>query len=152
MTKQFGCAAHANTKEGQTNLALECRSIVVWAGELTDPGEEVGGIGAQNNRASRKLRLHVGVIERARAMRSGPEIAPSIFAARDNLVARLATEMRRRQSSPWRGDVHLRGMLSDGNANQGIRGSRSSAGTRAEILRVMPESPRQRSSPKKMRA
>lgn len=72
--------------EEQRNLADECRAIVVWAGELTEPGEEVGGIGAQNNRAAKWLRLHIGVIERAREGASGPVIAQTIFAARDAFI------------------------------------------------------------------
>src|SRR3990167_10904129 len=136
----------------QANLVLIAQEIVFWAGSLADTGERIGGIGAQIQRASRLLRLHEGVVWRAWYLRAGPEIYPTIYEARCALIERLATQMRRRQSSPWRCDVHLPGVRSDGNANQEIRGSRSATGTRAEILRVMPESPRQRPPPKKMRA
>lgn len=90
MAKQFQCAQ----KQAQINLVLEAKRIVVWAGELTQPGEPVGGIGTQNQRASRLLQLPIGVIVRARYERSGPEIFPSIHEARNRLIERLA-------KSPW---------------------------------------------------
>lgn len=90
MTKQNGCSANP----AEINLVLEAKGIVIWAGELTEPGEPVGGIGTQNQRASRHLQLPIGVIVRARYERSGPEIYPCIVEARDRLLERLA-------KSPW---------------------------------------------------
>ena len=155
MTKQIWCWPDddfCDAQSEQTNLVLVSKRIVIWAGELTEPGGAVGGISTQNNRASRLLEQPLGVIHRARYERSGPEIFPSIWASYQKLLARIASEQRRRQSSPGRGDIHLPRVRPDGNANQEIRGLRETTGTRAEILRVMPESARQGSSPKKMRA
>ena len=90
MTKQNECSQ----KQAQINLVLEAKRIVIWAGELTQPGEAVGGIGTQNQRASRLLHLPIGVIVRARYERSGPEIFPSIHEARNRLLERIA-------KGPW---------------------------------------------------
>lgn len=90
MTKQIQCSQNGE----QINLVLEAKRIVIWAGELTTPGEPVGGIGTQNQRASRLLHLPIGVIVRARYERSGPEIFPSIQEARNKLVERIA-------KGPW---------------------------------------------------
>ena len=97
MSEQFPCAPSLCAETAKINLVLEARRIVVWAGELTEEGEEVGGIGAQNNRAARLLRLHIGVILRARARRSGPEVFPAIQAAHRDLLERIAKQ----KLSPW---------------------------------------------------
>lgn len=78
----------------QASLVLVAREIVLWAGSLTEDGEEIGGIGAQLNRASRLLRLHYGVVWRAYQRRAGPEIFPSIWDARNALIERLAKDMQ----------------------------------------------------------
>lgn len=96
----------ASAKEEQANLLLACQAIVIWAGEQTEPGEWVGGKGEQNLRAARNLRLHLGVVERARACRSGPEIAPAIFEARDAFIANLKEKEARRWRSPWSHLLH----------------------------------------------
>lgn len=90
MTKQFWCEPNV----AETNLVQEAKRIVIWAWELTQPGEAVGGIGTQNKRASELLRLPVEVIKRARYERVGPAAFPTIEKARDELIKRLA-------QSPW---------------------------------------------------
>ena len=142
--QQFACGAVSKEQ-----AVLDAERMVKFAAEPVVPGELVKG---QIRNASNALQLDFGTVRRAWYRLSGPEIYPTIYNAWAALIERLATQMRRRQSSPWRGDVHLPGVLSDGNANQEIRGSWPTVRTRAEILRVMPKSPRQRPSPKKMRA
>ena len=93
MTKHDLCSPwgdFADAKEEQAFLVLEARRIVLWAGSLVQPGEEIGGIGNQLQRASRMLQLHYGVCWRAYQKRSGPEIYPCIYEARNKLVERLA--------------------------------------------------------------
>lgn len=95
MTKQIGCVTYddlCSSEELQANLPLIATNIVCWAGELTDTGEWVGGIGEQNARAARNLRLPIGVIERARAGRSGPDILPVIWGAYQSLLVRISIE------------------------------------------------------------
>lgn len=103
MNKQSLCSPSQVRDEpecgAQTNLVLEAQRIVFWAGELTEPGERVGSIGTQIQRASRLLRLHHGVVWRAWYERSGPEIFPCIWEARCQLVERIAAQQARR--SPW---------------------------------------------------
>ncbi len=85
----------ADAQSEQANLVLEAQRIVVWAGELSEFGEPVGGIGTQLNRAARLLQLHPGVVWRARYKRAGPEIFPTIWEARNALVEREATVQSR---------------------------------------------------------
>ena len=85
------------------SLCEEARRIVLWAGSLTEPGEEIGGKGEQLRRAARLLQLHEGVVWRAYQRRSGPEIFPTIWEARNQLIERLANQ-HARQSSPWQLD------------------------------------------------
>ena len=77
------------------NLVLEARRIILWAGQLTNAGEEIGGIGAQLNRAAELLQLHHGIVWRAYQRRSGPEIFPTILEARNALLERMATANRK---------------------------------------------------------
>lgn len=78
----------------KTFLVLEARRIVLWAGALIQPDEEIGGIGVQLDRAARLLQLHPGVIWRAYQKRSGPAIFPTIERARNMLLERIT-------KSPW---------------------------------------------------
>jgi hypothetical protein len=70
-------------------LCEEARRIVLWAGSLVNEGEEIGGVGQQLRRAAERLRLHDGVVWRAYQRRSGPEIFPTIWEARNSLIERL---------------------------------------------------------------
>lgn len=98
MSKQKECSDF----EPETQIVFEAQRIVFWAGELTEPGERVGSIGTQIQRASRLLRLHEGVVWRAWYARSGPEIFPCIWEARCQLLERIAQAEARAMRSPWR--------------------------------------------------
>ena len=92
---------HSSCPEKQ-ELCGEARRIVLWAGSLIGPREEVGGIGTQLRRAADRLQLHEGVIWRAYQRRAGPEIFPTIWHARNNLIERIASVEAKAISSPWR--------------------------------------------------
>ena len=101
MTKQIACVSWddlCSAKDAQANLVLVAQAIVIWAGEQTEQGEWVGGIGEQNQRSAKNLRLHVGVIERARALRCGPEIFPTIWTGYQDMLARVALNPPQRQT------------------------------------------------------
>jgi len=123
-------------------LCEEARRIVLWAGSLTDDGEEIGGIGQQLRRAAERLRLHDGVVWRAYQRRSGPEIYPSIDIARNELIARLAVEVRRKQLSSRLYPNHLQLPMSrlraDGTANGMDYPKRQAKRTQGERLPEMP--------------
>ena len=103
MTKQIACPTFEDfcgAQDEVTNHLLLLQSIVIWAGEQTEPGEWVGGIGEQNQRAARNLQLHVAVIERARAMR-GVEALPMVWEAYQKFLGRLAATPPPRQQSVY---------------------------------------------------
>lgn len=85
-----------------TLLVLEAQKIVRWAATPIEPGESIG---AQINKASRELRLPRGVIWRAWYGRAGPEIYPTIYEARCQLLERRQAEQHR-QASPWQLNGH----------------------------------------------
>lgn len=74
----------------------EARRIVVWAGSLTEPGEEIGGIGAQLRRAANRLQLREGTIWRAYQRRAGPDSFAQLCEARNRLLERIAIEQARK--------------------------------------------------------
>ena len=137
-----------SSKDELANLVLEAQRIVFWAGSLVEDGEQIGGIGQQQRRASRLLRLHDGVVWRAWYARAGPEIFPTIWEARNSLIERLA----RSRSSPWRSDVQLRGLRSERNPSSEIRKTRSVTRAPSAILPTVPESPRSGTSPGKIQS
>ena len=101
MAKQFSCPTFddfCTAQELEANLSLVAQSIIIWAGEQTEPGEWVGGIGQQNQRAAKNLRLHIGIIERGRAGRCGPEIFPTVWKAYQDFLARIASIPPARQT------------------------------------------------------
>jgi hypothetical protein len=102
----------ADAKEQRAFLVLEARRIVLWAGSLVDEGEEIGGIGTQLRRAAERLRLHDGVVWRAYQRRSGPEIFPVIWEARNKLIERLAKQ----RGSPWQTGIGASPHVSDRGA------------------------------------
>lgn len=99
MTKHESCLTPEAYCDAQTDprafLVLEARRIVLWAGQLIDDNEEIGGIGEQLQRAAKLLQLHYGVVWRAYQRRAGPEIFPTILEARNLLLERMATKDRR---------------------------------------------------------
>ena len=104
MAKHSSCSTEFLFADAQAQPVLDAQRIVIWAGELADEGEPVGSIGTQINRAARLLRLHHGVVWRARYLRAGPEIFPAIEEARRQLLERIAKQKR----SPWHSPISVR--------------------------------------------
>lgn len=101
MTKQINRMSFADLCSAENeheNLSQIMQAIVIWAGEQTEPGEWVGGIGEQKQRSSKNLRLHLGIIERARELRAGPEVMPTIWTAYQELLVRMAAVPPQRQT------------------------------------------------------
>src|SRR3989338_4218368 len=108
--QQFACCAVSKEQ-----AVLDAERMVKFAAEPVIPGELVKG---QIRNASNALQLDFGTVRRAWYRLSGPEIYPTIYNAWAALIERRAIQLQRRQSSPWRGDVHLPGVRPDENADQ----------------------------------
>ena len=137
---QFACGAVSKEQ-----AVLDAERMVKFAAEPVIPGELVKG---QIRNASDALQLDFGTVRRAWYRLSGPEIYPTIY----NAWAALIERLQRAHSSPWRSDVHLRGVRSERNAPCEIRKARSVTRAPPAILPIMPEGPRSGSSPREIQS
>src|SRR3990167_3776671 len=133
--QQFACGAVSKEQ-----AVLDAERMVKFAADPVLPGELVKG---QIRNASNALQLDFGTVRRAWYRLSGPEIYPTIY----NAWAALIERLQRTHSSPWRSDVHLRGLRPEHNPPSEIRKTRSATRAPPAILPPMPESSRPGSSP-----
>src|SRR3990167_5137370 len=135
---QFACGAVSKEQ-----AVLDAERMVKVAAEPVIPGELVKG---QIRNASNALQLDFGTVRRAWYRLSGPEIYPTIYNSWAALIERRSAELQRQGSSPWHGNVHLRGVWPERNPHGSVRETRSVTRAPPEILPCMSEGSRPGSS------